>query len=141
MKSAVPAQDAEITKAVPAQDAVVAANDPTTVRDWEKFIIRIDMGNRPSTNPIKRDGTEGYPTGIQVIKLVRPAKASKEKIDIDLSHVDWRQIGSPNEFQWWFPKGAVQQGMQLKCDAVWEEAMPNSNVYRFNLKIQLPTLN
>lgn len=109
-------------------------SDPTQKQKWEQWIIRIEMDNRPSTNPIKRDGSEGYPTYITAIRKTRGTVASKEKIDLENNHTDWRLVGSPNEFLWWFPAGILTAGCVIPADAKWVKVLGGGGlVYRYEM--------
>jgi hypothetical protein len=114
----------------------------STMQDYENVIIRINMGNRASTNPIKKDGTEGYPTSIQVVQVMEGRKRmASDSAEQHNKHIAWRQVGNPNDFLWLLPAGRVKAGDVLKNKAEWVSVTDRSgNVIsaNFELHIEVP---
>jgi len=109
---------------------------------FELWVIDITMGNRPSTHPARMgQGAEGYATGIQVVKMVRPIRTTEAGAAKMNGATDWRQAGSPNHFVWCFPKGSVSDGQRLSCECAWEPVLHNGQVINHNFKLNIKTNN
>lgn len=104
---------------------------------WERWIINITMANRPSTHPIGRTGTEGYPTSVQCMECVGHSVASEEKIDIELRQLDFRLAGTPNHHVWWFKEGAVESGKRIAADMIWEPIYNRGQVVDYKAKLKM----
>ena len=90
--------------------------------DYEEWLVNMVMQSRPSTNPMRMIGAEGYPSHLEAIKFVRPSKSTPMAIDLDNKHragCNMASPGQPNHLLLWFPKGKVRPGMNIPTDMKW----------------------
>ena len=107
-----------------------------TPQKWERWVIDIEMANRPSTHPTTK-GTEGYPASVQCLRKVSDSVASEEKINIELRQIDFRLSGIPNHHIWWFKAGEVEAGKRYQADMKWDPLMNRGQIVDYKAKMEI----
>lgn len=92
------------------------------LEEFEQWLVDMVMAERPSTNPMRMIGMEGYPKSLEVIRYVRSTKSTQMAMDIDnhqLAGCCMSSPGQPNHLLMWFPKGMIKMGHTIPTDMKW----------------------
>lgn len=114
------------------------------LKEYEKYIIRLEMDNRPSTNKFKPNSIEGYASNAFIVRKLPGILKLEHDVAKKLNEAcDFRLVGSPNEFVWILPKDFAAAGEALTPECVWEYPKANGvegELMRLHLHKNQPTL-
>jgi hypothetical protein len=104
------------------------------LKEYQQYLIKLDMADRASTNPVSPIGREGYVSLVKVTEAYSHIKKTTPELAQALNEaVDFRMKGDKT-FLWWFEKGTVKEGDRIVPECKWVESKSNGTVY-YNFKM------